>query len=41
MQKDGATDSEIDEYKRNAIIVKSVKLVKEHAQHLEERRTSP
>jgi hypothetical protein len=41
MEENGATEEEIEEFKRNEIIVKSVQLVKEHAQHLEERRTSP
>ena len=37
----GASAEEIEEFKRNEIIVKSVQYIKEHSQQMEERRTSP
>lgn len=41
MKEEGATDQEIEEYRKNEIIVKSIRKIRENAQAMQERRASP
>jgi hypothetical protein len=41
MKEHGASEAEIDQFRRTEIIVKSVKLIKEQASAMEVRRKSP
>ena len=41
LKKQGANEDEIADFKRNQILIKSINLVKEHANQLDERRNSP
>lgn len=41
LKEQGANEDEIADFKRNQILIKSINLVKEHAQELDEKRHSP